>query len=160
MQLSDLIPFLGHSSIHQPFDDFLSSNSISKRPKIGKSLELDIIIDNQGLMLTFEFDTAAKEQNIAIKSEGSFVFKSIYVTLLPETKKLGKYVEALPFNLASSDSRLAVEQKLGVPRRRNEQSDNYFLDGMVVTPEFEGEKFQFLRLELPRDGLRKHGLCH
>jgi hypothetical protein len=159
MDLLKLIPFLGHSSIYEPFDIFLSQNNVVKRPKIGKNLELDVFVDKEGLMLTFEFETAARDQNIQIKSAGNFIFKLIYITLIPENPKLGKYQGTLPFGLNANDSRLEVEKKMGSPKRKNDESDNYFSDGLVVTSEFESDKFQFLRLELPRDGLRKHGLC-
>ena len=73
--------------------------------------------------------------------------------------KYWKYSGPLPHGLVAADTRESVEKKLGTPKRRNERSDNYFIDGLVWTVAFEGEKLQFLQFDLPDNGKREHGIC-
>ena len=159
MNALEFLPFLGHSSIHLPFDDFLTNNGITKRPKINERLDTTIFVPGQGLSLAFRFDTYAKEEGFVPKSEGSLVFTSFTITLIAESKKNGQYSGPLPRGLVAADTRQTVEQKLGTPKRRNEESDNYFIDGLVWEVAFEGDKFQYLRFYLPTNGWRKHGIC-
>ena len=156
----DFIQFLGHSSIHEPFDDFLTAQSIKWRPKAGRDLDTMHFINGQGLVMTFEFDTAAVKKGTKIKSEGDYIFNHFTVQFIAEDKKHGKYVGQMLHDLALNDTRAAVERKLGAaPTRRLDWGDNYFLDGLVWTISFTSDAIEYVMLELPRDGLRKHGLC-
>ena len=159
MNALEFLPFLGHSSIHIPFDDFLTNNGITKRPNIRRDLETDIFVPGHGLCLSFDFDIDAKEDGFVPKSEGSFVFTSFTITLISESKKDGQYSGPLPHGLVAADTRESIEKKLGTPKRRNEESDNYFIDALVWTVAFEGNKFEFLRFYLPDNGKREQGLC-
>ena len=67
MNAIELMIFLGHSSTHEPFDEFLTKNGIKSRPKIGRSLETLITIKGQGLSMSFEID--AKGNGIAPKAK-------------------------------------------------------------------------------------------
>jgi hypothetical protein len=159
MNASELIPFLGHSSIHQPFDDFLTSHGFTKRPKVGRRLDTLLSVDGTGIWLGFDFATSAIEKHMPIKSEGSFIFYELSVTFIIEEKKSGSYNGVLPYGISGADTRQSVEAKLGTPKRRNEDSDNYYLDGLVWTVGFQGERIQLVQISLPRDGFRKYGLC-
>ena len=159
MNALEFLPFLGHSSIHLPFDDFLTNNGITKRPNTRRDLETDIFVPGHGLCLSFRFDIYAKEEGFVPKSEGSFVFTGFEIMLIVQSKKNGRYSGPLPHRLVATDTRESAEKKLGTPKRRNEESDNYFIDGLVWTVAFEGVKFQFLQFDLPTNNLRKHGLC-
>ena len=87
MNAIDFIQFLGHSSIQVPFDDFLTSQGISWRPKVGRTLDTTHFINGQGLVMTFEFDSAAAEEGIKVKSEGDYLFNDFTVQFIAEDKK-------------------------------------------------------------------------
>ena len=160
MNAIDFIQFLGHSSIHVLFDDFLTSQGISWRPKVGRTLDTTHFIAGQGLVMTFEFDSAAAEEGIKVKSEGDYVFNDFTVQFIAEDKKNGKYVGPMFYDLAPNDTRAAVEGKMGAaPTRRLDWGDNYFLDDLVWTISFKSDAIEYVTLELPRDGHRKYGLC-
>ena len=159
MNAIEFLPFMGHSSIHPPFDDFLMDNGITWRPKIGRNLDTSFFIPGTGLNLTFDFGSSAPEDGFAVKSEGSFVFNEFAVTFIAEDKKNGQYKGPLPHGLVASDTRQTVEQKLGTPKRRNEGGDNYYLDGLVWVVAFEEQKLEFIQFYLPTDNKRKYGLC-
>lgn len=160
MNAIEFIQFLGHSSIHEPLDDFLTSQGISWRPKAGRDLNTTHFINGHGLVMTFEFDTAAAEKGMKVKSAGDFVFNYCSLHFIAENKKHGKYVGPMLHDLTPKDTRAAVEKKLGAaPTRRLDWGDNYFLDGLVWTIAFKSDAIEYVTLELPRDGHRKHGLC-
>ena len=160
MNAIDFIQFLGHSSIHVPFDDFLTSQGISWRPKAGRNLDIMHFIKGQGLVMTFEFGNAAVEKGISVKSTGDYFFNEFSVQFIVEDKQSGKYVGPMLHALAPNDTRAAVEKKMGAaPTRRLDWGDNYFVDGLVWTIAFKSDLIESVRLELPRDGHRKHGLC-
>ena len=159
MDARELIPFLGHGSIHAPFDEFLTRHGFARRPRVGARLETLLPVDGTGLDLGFDFSETARERNMPVKSEGGYVFDRIEIVLISENKKAKVYKGMLPYNLNAADTRAEVEGKLGAPRRRNEESDNYYLDGLVWTAEFSGPAFSGLRIELPDDGWRKYGIC-
>ena len=88
------------------------------------------------------------------------LFIHFTVQFIVEDKKNGKYVGPMLHDLAPNDTRAVVERKLGAaPTRRLDWGDNYFLDGLVWTISFTSDAIEYVMLELPRDGLRKHGLC-
>lgn len=159
MNMLELLPFLGHSSIHPPFDEFLTKNGLIKRPNIKRDLDTSISVPGQGLTLSFAFDVDAEKNGFKVKSEGTFVFKTLNVMLIAENKKDGKYLGDLPRNLQITDNRAAIETKLEEPKRRNADSDNYYLDELVWTVAFEKEKLHFIEFGLPTNGWRKHGIC-
>jgi hypothetical protein len=159
MSALEFLPFLGHSSIYPPFDDFLTSNGITKRPTLKRNLQNDIFADGAGISMHFSFGISGAEEGFVVKSEGTFIFRSMYIILIEEDKKDGKYSGPLPHGLLVSDTRTTVEQKLGAPKRRNKSSDNYYLDGLVWTVVFEGNKLRYIELHLPDNGWREHGIC-
>lgn len=159
MNALDLISYLGHSSIHPPFDAFLSGCGISWRPSMKRNVDNMHSVKGQGITISFCFDISAKEKGVKIKSEGSFIFDELYIMIIEETKKNGKYTGLLPRGILPTDSRAQIEAKLGTPTRRGKETDNYYLDELVWIVAFEGEKLQFLNLHVPDDGWRKHGLC-
>ena len=160
MNAIDFIQFLGHSSIHVPFDDFLTSQGISWRPKTGRTLNTTHFINGQGLVMTFEFAAAASEEGTKVKSEGDYVFNHFTVQFIVEDKKNGKYVGPMLHDLAPNDTRAAVEKKMGAaPTRRLDWGDNYFCDGLVWTIAFKSDAIEYAMLDLPSDGHREYGLC-
>ena len=64
MNAIDFIQFLGHSSIHGPFDDFLTAQGIAWRPKAGRNLDTTYFVKGHGLVLSFEFGVATAEKGI------------------------------------------------------------------------------------------------
>ena len=160
MNAIDFIKFLGHSSIHVPFDDFLTSQGISWRPKVGRTLNTTHFIKGQGLVMTFEFANEAVEKGINLKSAGDYFFNDFTVQFIVEDKLNGKYVGPMLYALQPSDTRAAVEKKMGAaPTRRLDWGDNYFVDDLVWTIAFKSDLTESVMLELPRNGHRKHGLC-
>lgn len=159
MNALDFIPYLGHSSIYPPFDVFLSECGIAWRPSMKRNVDKMLSVKGQGITISFCFDISAKENGVKIKSEGAFIFDRLQIMLIEEDKKDGKYTGPLPRGILPTDSRAQIEAKLGAPTRRNEETDNYYLDELVWIVAFEGEKLQYLKLCVPDDGWRKHGLC-
>ena len=160
MNAIDFIQFLGHSSIHVPFDDFLTSQGISWRPKVGSDLDIMHFIKGQGLVMTFGFGNEAVEKGIHLKSAGDYFFNEVSVQFIVEDKKSGKYVGPMLHALAPNDTRAAVEKKMGsAPTRRLDWGDNYFVDGLVWTIAFKSDLIKSVRLELPDDSHREYGLC-
>lgn len=157
MNAIDLMSFLGHSSIYRPFDEFLAASGVKKRPKIGRSLDTIIPVKDEGLSMSFEID--AKGRGIVQKSEGTFVFYRLEIMLLEKGQDNGVYAGELPYSLLATDSRSEVESKLKNLKRRLPDGDDYFVDGLVWTVAFEGEKLRFFQVCVPTDGMRKRGLC-
>lgn len=157
MNAIELIGFLGYSSIHKPFDEYLTASGLKKRPKIGKSLDTIIAVKGEGLSMSFEID--AEGEGIEPKSEGSFVFYQLEIMLLDKGQENGVYVGPLPYDLLATDSRNNVENKLQILKRRLPDNDSYFVDGLVWTVAFDGDKLRFIQVGVPTNGKRKHGLC-
>ena len=160
MNATDFIQFLGHSSIHEPFDDFLTAQGIAWRPKAGRKLDTAYFVNGHGLVLSFELGVATAEKGIKVKSDGEYIFNYLTVQYIAEDKKHGKYTGPMLHGLTPSDKRAEVGEKLAVaPTRRLEWGDNYFLDSLVWTVSFASDRIKYARLELPSDGHREHGLC-
>ncbi|GKS88745.1 hypothetical protein LL962_05190 [Xanthomonas sp. NCPPB 1067] len=157
MNAIEMIGFLGHGSIYKPFDAYLTASGVKKRPKIGKSL--DTIIPIKGTGLTMSFQISVESLGITPKSEGTFVFYQLEIMLLDEGQDHGIYTGPLPYSLNATDSRSEIESKLKNLKRRLPDNDSYFLDGLVWTVAFEGEKLQFFQIGVPTNGKRKYGLC-
>ena len=62
MNAIDFFNYLGHSSIYEPFDDFLTSQDNKWRPKSGRDLDTMHFINGHGLMINFELDAAAQNR--------------------------------------------------------------------------------------------------
>lgn len=154
---TDLMSFLGHSSIYEPFDKFLADVGVQKRPKVGRSLDTIIPAKGEGLSMSFEID--AKGRGVVQKSEGNFVFYRLEIMLLEKGQDNGIYSGQLPYNLLATDSRGEVESKLKNLKRRLPDGDDYFVDGLVWTVAFDAEKLRFFQVFVPTDGMRKRGLC-
>lgn len=160
MNAIDFFNYLGHSSIYEPFDDFLTSQDIKWRPKSGRDLDTMHFINGHGLMINFELDAAAQKKGIKSKSDGGYVFTEFTVQFIVENKKHGRYSGPMLHNLAVNDTRAEVERKLGVkPSRVLDWGDNYFLDDLVWIVSYKNDKIEYVTLEIPRDGHRKNGLC-
>jgi hypothetical protein len=160
MNAIDFIKFLGHSSIHEPFDDFLTGQGIKWRPKAGRDLDTMHFINGHGLVIKFDFGISAVEKGFKAKSNGEYIFNDFTVQFIAEDKKHGRYSGPMLHNLAAGDSRAEVARKLGVkPTRVLDWGDNYFLDDLVWTISFENDKIEYVMLEIPSDGHRKYNLC-
>jgi hypothetical protein len=156
----DFIQYLGHSSIHEPFDDFLTAQGIVWRPKAGRKLDTTCFVNGHGLVMSFELGAATAEKGIKARSAGDYIFNYLTVQYIAEDKKHGKYTGPMLHGLAPSDTRAEVGKKLGVaPTRRLDWGDNYFLDNLVWTVSFTSDSIKYARLELPSDGHREYGLC-
>jgi hypothetical protein len=155
MKLNDLIQFWGHSSIYLPFDDFLMQNGIKWRPNLKRDLDTTHFIKGQGLSIRFSI--SAEKDGIQKKSEGNFILKQVEATIMDNGN--GAYGESIPFGIAQSDKRMDIEKKIGAPKRRNKDSDNYFIDGLVWTFAFEGMDMGFIQIRVPTNGLRAHGIA-
>ena len=160
MNAIDFIQFLGHSSIYEPFDDFLTALGIAWRPKAGRNLDTTFFINGHGLVLSFEFGVATAEKGIKVKSEGEYIFNGFTVQFIADDKKHGRYSGAMLHSLTVNDTRADVQKKLGVkPTRVVDWGDNYFLDELVWTISFGNDKIEYVMLDLPTDGYRKYGVC-
>ena len=160
MNATDFIKFLGHSSIHEPFDDFLTGQGIKWRPKAGRDLDMMHFINGHGLVIKFDFGVSAAEKGFRAKSEGEYIFSGCTVQFIADDKKHGRYSGPMLHNLAVADTRADVQKKLGLkPTRVLDWGDNYFLDELVWTISFEKDKIEYVMLDLPTDGYRKHGVC-
>jgi hypothetical protein len=160
MNAIDFIQFLGHSSIYEPFDDFLTGQAIKWRPKAGRDLDMMHFVNGHGLVIKFEFGVSAADKGFEAKSEGEYVFSGCTVQFIAEDKKHGRYSGPMLHNLVGTDTRADVQKKLGTkPTRVLDWGDNYFLDGLVWTISFEKDKIEYVMLDLPTDGYRKYGVC-
>ncbi|MFE8645560.1 hypothetical protein ACFX58_10795 [Sphingomonas sp. NCPPB 2930] len=156
MNAYELVKFLGYSSIHPPLEDCLDSLNVKWRPRITKSrLDTLFLIKDIGASISFGID--AEDDGVIVKSEGEFILESVEVKLISDEYSV--YKDFLPYALQAGDSREVVRQKLGAPRRVNEDSDNYFIDGAVWIVAYKEEALEFIQFVVPDDGWRKRGLC-
>jgi hypothetical protein len=161
MNAIEFIQFLGHSSIYEPLDNFLSQKNIKWRPKAARKLDTTHFINGNGLVLTFEFKDDLVDDKVDIKSDGDYIFNHFAIHFVAEDKKNGEYCGPMLFDLAKGDSRADVQKKLGVkPTRILEWGDNYFVDDLVWTVSCKKSGFlEYVMLDLPSDGFRKYGVC-
>ena len=159
MNAFELLPFLGHSSIHPQFDEFLTKHNISKRPSMKRNVEKTVFVPGTGLSLSFAFEVVAEKEGFVVKSPGTFIFRQLSIMIIASDKNDGQYSGMLSHGLTVSDTRSQIEKKMGSPKRRNEESDNYYLDGFVWTIAFDRDKFQFIQIDLPDNDWREFGIC-
>jgi hypothetical protein len=159
MNATEFLPFMGHSSIYPPFDEFLTANGVVWRPKSGRTLNTTFFIAGTGLHMSFDFAISAAEKGFDVKSDGSYIFTGFEIAVVAENKKNGSYGGVLPHGLLASDTRQSVEQKLGTPKRRNKNSDNYYLDRLVWTVAFGNDIIEAIQFSVPSNGWRQHGIC-
>lgn len=150
MDATKLISFLGFTSIHEPFDNFLLSYKMKKRPQPGDS-PYKMVEKKMGLSLTFEDDVEGNE--IERKSPGIFVFSSAYFSFKGDGYT--PFSGTLPFSLVQTDTPAEVEHKLGKPREIDEDDGyfaSYFHRGLVVSVRYSDKKkggLEFVRVSLP-----------
>ncbi len=165
MDTNQLVFFLGHSSVHDAFDDFLTENGIKKRPKLSDSFPYKVASSEPGLALTFEDSAEAK--GMARKSEGQFVFHELYVDF-DRTK--GAFQGELPFGIGAARSIEGVEAVLGRPRVRRDSANpkfpglfaSYLIDGIVIQLKFadaDGKALKFARIGLKENNHVQQGLA-
>lgn len=107
MDGSRLISFLGHSSIHPEFDDFLLGNGFKKRPN---KMEASQSVEDKGLGIRLSFLLSNLfDEEIALpkKSEGNFIFG--YVQFLDN------FTGVLPYGLSWSLAPEELTRILGNP---------------------------------------------
>lgn len=162
MDINRLVSFLGHSSIHDEFDDFLADNGIIPRPKPSDDYPYSIKLNEAGLSLGFEDDPEDKE--MVRKSPGQFLFSEIYFDF--ESKKKS-FAGALPFGIGGARTSADIERVLGTPRLRKDYKHpgfriSYFLEGIVLSAVFgddDGKKIRFVRISLKDKYAVMHGLA-
>lgn len=105
MDISMLVSFLAHGTLHEPFDEFLTQNGITKRPKKRESTEW---ITDKTHDITLEFFARHLYDTVSLvprKSDGNFVLRQV---------NLGaKCRLPLPYGLSLSMSLSEVEANLG-----------------------------------------------
>ncbi|UXH80633.1 hypothetical protein [Roseateles amylovorans] len=165
MDIKILVSFLGHSSVHDAFDEFLIENEIKMRPKLSDSYPYKVKSSEPGLALTFEDSAEAK--GMARKSEGQFVFHEIYFDFDPHK---GVFLGELPFGIGAARSIEGIEAVLGSPRVRRDSANpkfpglfaSYLIDGMVIQLKFadaDGKVLKFARVGLKEDNHVSQGLA-
>ncbi len=165
MDTNTLVAYLGHSSVHPAFDDFLIANGIKKRPELADDYPYKIASLEPGLALTFEDSAEAK--GMARKSEGQFVFHEIYFDFDP---KRGAFQGDLPFGIGAARSIEGMEAVLGSQRVRRDSANpkfpglfaSYLIDGIVIQLKFsdaQGKALKFARVGLKENNHVTHGLA-
>lgn len=165
MDTTKLASFLGHSTLHEPFDDFLVASGIKKRPKLSDSLPYKVPSSVPGLALAFEDSPEAK--GMARRSEGQFVFHEIYFDFNP--RKDG-FVGDMPFGIGAARSLSDVQAVLGIPRVLRDSLNpkfpgvfaSYLVDDLVIQLKYadaEGNVLKFARVGIRTDILVQQGLA-
>ncbi|WP_431257441.1 hypothetical protein ACQ86G_22755 [Roseateles chitinivorans] len=163
MNISTLISFLGHSSIHAPFDAFLKANGVKRRPRDTDGYPYAIKSAVPGLSLGFEDDP--EDLGIPRKSDGGFVFSKINFELV---SKKAPYLGDLPFGVDQRRSGQEVSALLGAPRTQGKVpvgdgvGMSYFIDGLVVVFSYADAsliQLSYVGISLPDDADREHGLA-
>ncbi len=145
MDTVELVSFLGHSSIYEPFDEFLAENGIKRRPKKNEATEW---ISEEALGLSLEFEASDVYGGNAlspIRSDGRFILRS--VTFGPNFRY------SLPFGLTLAMSKANAEGVLGRARKERASlpSATFVHEGFVIVFNWNKEEPNeaFIRFKLP-----------
>lgn len=147
MDATTLISFLGHSSIHPPFDEFLLAQGIKKRPKKHEATEW---IEDKKAGIGLEFSATESFDETAVfpkKSDGRFIFNSATFS--------GDFSGALPYGISLTQSRVEVDQHLeSLPVEENLLPSlriaTYFKNGIVIVARWDKKPVDsFIRFYLP-----------
>ena len=145
MDAIKLVTFLGHSSVHEPFDRFLTEMGVTKRPKKIEST-VNIALTKEKVDITFEIEETFEERTLVGKrSEGRFILQRVSFN--------NGFDGPLPHGLELSMDRKEVDALLGVPRAESPvgPSATYYKDGLVIV--FNWSKAspadRFVRFALP-----------
>lgn len=163
-----LMKFLGHSSIHQRFDEYLHAYEIKRRPKIGGSTYNPYIeVKKQGLNIIFLGDNESNEKGILPRSRGSYIFSSLDI-YVKKGDGFSPYLGSLPFGLSRELTQVKVRDVLGKPRHvtyDEEWSANvdfYLLQDLVVAIKYtdmQGGAISMVDIRLPDSWARDHGIA-
>ncbi|ALV08764.1 hypothetical protein [Roseateles depolymerans] len=160
MNVSDLFKFFGHASVYEPFDDFLLTLGVKKRPKDSDDYPYILKLKDAGVSLGFEDDPA--DLGIERKSDGTFVFAKVHLDL---TKK-GGFSGDLPFGVGKARTKSEIVAILGKPLSEGDKpigdgvGMTYFVDGLVyvfVWADRAATQLEYVSLALPNDADRQHG---
>lgn len=164
----ELMQFLGHSSIYEPFDDYLHSHGIKKRPSTtGRNIELSVSIKKHGLHLSFVESTKLAGEGLASKSSGSYVFNWLDIYLTKEDG-MSPYGGPLPFGLTAELSQKQVRALLGQPKHVSvdpefdTNADFFYVDDLVVAIKYtdmQGSAIRMINPCLPDNWAREHGIA-
>ena len=164
----ELMQFLRHSSIFEPFDDYLHAHGANKRPSTtGRNIELSVSVNKQGLHLSFVESTKLASETITSKSPGSYVFNWLDIYLKKEDG-MTPYAGPLPFGLTATLSQEQVRVLLGQPKFVNIKPefgtnvDFFFVDDLVLAIKYtdvHGSAIRMINPRLPNKWAREHGIA-
>jgi hypothetical protein len=164
----EMMNFLGNSSIHEPFDDYLDANSIKKRPKIGgNTYDPYIEVKKQGLHLVFVYSGELQKKGLIAKSPGTYLFNWLYIYLIKQDG-FSPYKGPLPFGLSQQMIQQQVRALLGQPPHVTfdvtwkSNVDFYFIDGLVVAVKYSdmnGSAISIVTTRLPDNWAREQGIA-
>lgn len=133
MDLNQLISFLGHSSAYPPFDEFLDSSGIKKRPKGNDDPLIHLYDPTKAVALRFlardSFDDDVPE---GPKSEGKFILGAVDIDK--------KFNGQLPFGLTFLLGADQVATILGISLKMTSGPrpiGTYLVSGLIVVVRFE-----------------------
>lgn len=162
----ELIKFLGYSSIHEPFDDYLHAHGIKKRPNVGKDYNPYIEIKKQGLHLIFLTPGGVVENGVRQKTPGNYIFNSLDI-YLKKGDGFSPYKGPLSFDLNASFSQLQIRNNLGKPKhvtfdeKWGANVDFYFVDSLVLAVKYtdmQGSAIEMIDYRLPDNWARENGI--
>jgi hypothetical protein len=164
----ELMGFLGHSSIHEPLDDYLHAHNIKKRPNNnGRNLEESVAIKTQGLHVCFVTSNKLDEEGLIAKSPGTYLFNWLDIYLIKQDG-FSPYKGPLPFGLSQQMSQQQVRALLGQPPHVTfdvtwkSNVDFYFREGLVVAVKYtdmNGTAVSTLDARLPDNWAREQGIA-
>lgn len=164
----ELMKFLGHSSIHESFDDYLHQHGIKKRPDVaGKHYDPYIEVKKQGLHLVFLTSNELREEGVQAKSDGTYLFNWLDI-YLKKSNGISPYAGPLPFGIAADFSQEQVRALLGQPKHVNAKPelgtnvDFFFVDDMVVAVKYtdmQGNAIRVINPRLPDNWAREQGIA-
>lgn len=164
----ELMGFLGHSSIHEPFDDYLHAHNIKKRPNNnGRDLEETVAIKTQGLHVCFVTSNTLEEKGLTAKSPGTYLFNWLDIYLIKQDG-FSPYKGPLPFGLATQMNQSQVRQFLGTPKytfadeKWTANVDFYYLEELVLSVRYAdmvGNKISLVTVRLPDRQTREDGIA-